>query len=80
MDGLDSVMHGSLGDQLHEILQALDRCGATQEANVLREASAMNTKEYEENYDAICDKLTINNDYDEFWNFVRNYINISLQR
>lgn len=80
MDGLDSVMHGSLGDQLHEILQALDRCGATQEANVLREASAMNTKEYEENYDAICDKLAINNDYDEFWNFVRNYINISLQR
>lgn len=47
---------------------------------MLREASAMNTKEYEENYDAICDKLAINNDYDEFWNFVRNYINISLQR
>ena len=79
MEGLDAVIYGSLKEQLPEIIQALECCGAAQEADVLRQAGALTQKEYEQNYDSICDKLAINNDYDEFWDLVRNYINISLQ-
>lgn len=79
MGGLDGVICGNLEEQLPEILQALDKCGASYEANVLRQAKAMTSEEYEENYDALYDKLAINNDYDGFWNLVRNYIDASLQ-
>ena len=33
---------------------------------------------YEENYEVLCDKLAINNDYEEFWGLVRKYIDASL--
>lgn len=78
MEGLDEVIHGSLERKLPEILQALDNCGASQEADVLRQASAMTLEEYEGKYDSLCDKLAINNDYDGFWDLVRSYINASL--
>lgn len=79
MEGLDNVIYGHLGEQLPEILQALDNCGASYEADVLRQAREMSAEKYEENYDALCDKLAIHNDYDGFWDLVRNYIDISLQ-
>lgn len=78
MEGLDEVIHGNLEEQLPEIVQALDNCGASQEADMLRQASAMTLEEYEENYDSLCDKLAINNDYDGFWDLVRSYIDDSL--
>ncbi len=78
MGGLDEVINGNLEEQLPEILQALDNCGASQEADVLRQAKSMNLDDYEENYEALCDKLARNNDYEEFWDLVRNYIDASL--
>ena len=79
MEGLDNVIYGHFGEQLPEILKAMDNCGASNEADVLRQAKAMPPEEYDENYDTLCDKLAINNDYDGFWDLVRNYINFSLQ-
>lgn len=78
MGGLDEVINGNLEEQLPEILQALDNCGASQEADVLRQAKSMNLDDYEENYEVLCDKLAINNNYEEFWDLVRNYIDASL--
>lgn len=46
MEGLDNVIYGHLGEQLPEILRALDNCGATNEADVLRQAKAMTSEEY----------------------------------
>ena len=74
IEGLDEVIHGNLEEQLFEIIQALDNCGASQEADVLRQARAMTLEGYEENYDSLCDKLAINNNYDGFWDLVRSYI------
>ena len=78
MGGLDEVINGNLEEQLPEILQALDNCGASQEANILRQVKSMTPDEYEENYEALYDKLAINNDYDGFWDLVRAYIDASL--
>ena len=48
-----------------EVREILDKYpGFVKEADVLRQASAMPLEEYEENYDSLCDKLAINNDYD----------------
>ncbi len=78
MEGLDNVIYGHLGEHLPEILQAMDNCGASNEADVLRQAKAMTPEEYDENYDTLCDKLAIHNDYESFWDLVRNYIDASL--
>ena len=78
MEGLDNVIYGQFGEQLPEILKAMDNCGASNEADVLRQAKAMTPEEYDENYDALCDKLAIYNDYEEFWDLVRSYIDASL--
>ena len=79
MEGLSEVIFGNLEKQLPDILRALDNCGASYEADVLRQAKAMSMDEFEENYNIIYDKLAINNDYDGFWNLVRKYIDASLQ-
>lgn len=78
MGGLHEVINGNLEEQLPEILQALDNCGASQEADVLRQAKSMTPDEYEENCEVLYDKLAINNDYDSFWDLVRSYIDASL--
>lgn len=78
MGGLDEVINGNLEEQLPEILQALDNCGASQEADVLRQAKSMTLDDYEENYEVLYEKLAINNDYEEFWDLVRDYIDDSL--
>ena len=78
MGGLDEVINGNLEKRLPEILQALDNCGASQEADVLRQAKSMTLDDYEENYEVLYDKLAINNDYEEFWDLVRDYIDASL--
>ena len=78
MGGLDEVINGNLEKKSLEILQALDNCGASQEADVFRQAKAMPSDEYEENYETLYNKLSINNDYEEFWDLVRDYIDASL--
>ena len=79
MEGLDNVIYGHFGEQLPELLQALDNCGAGYEADVLRQAKEMSAEEYEENYDSLCDKLAIHNDYEGFWDLVRDYIDDSIK-
>lgn len=79
MEGLSEVIDGGLEEELPEILQALDHCGAKHEANVLRRAKAMTPEKFSEEYTALYSELAINNDYDGFWNLVRNYIDTSLQ-
>ena len=78
MEGLDNVIYGHFGEQLPEILKAMDNCGASNEADVLRQAKAMTPEAYDENYDVLCDKLAIHNDYEGFWDLVRSYIDTSL--
>ena len=78
MEGLDNVIYGHFGEQLPEILKAMDNCGASNEADVLCQAKAMTPEEYDENYDVLCDKLAIHNDYEGFWDLVRSYIDTSL--
>ena len=78
MEGLDNVIYGHFGEQLPEILEAMDNCGASNEADVLRQAKAMTPEAYDENYDVLCDKLAIHNDYEGFWDLVRSYIDTSL--
>ena len=78
MEGLDNVIYGDFGKQLPEILQAMDHCGASDEAALLRNAKAMSLEEYDENYDILCEQLAIHNDYDGFWDLVRDYIDTSL--
>ena len=79
MEGLGAVIYGGLEKELPKILQALDNCGAGYEADVLRKAKAMGQEKFEQEYAGLYSKLAINNDYDGFWDLVRNYIDISLQ-
>ncbi len=79
MEGLDEVIYGSLEEELPEILQALNNCGAGFEADILRKAKAMTQEKFEEKYADLYNELAINNDYDGFWDLVRSYIDASLQ-
>lgn len=45
----------------------------------MRKAKAMGQEKFEQEYAGLYSKLAINNDYDGFWDLVRNYIDISLQ-
>jgi len=78
MGGLDAVINGNLEEQLPDILQALVNCGISQEADVLHQAMSMSSDEYKENFETLYDKLAINNDYEKFWDLVRDYIDASL--
>lgn len=48
-DDLDAVIYGDLDEELPEILQALDNCGAGYEANVLRRAKVMTLENSKKN-------------------------------
>ena len=78
MDGLDEVVNGSMESQLYELLTALENCGAVHEANVLRMARELSL-EQEDEFDRLYDELALNNDYDEFWDLVREYIDKNLK-
>ena len=78
MDGIDEVINGNMKSQLPELLIALENCGAVDEANVLRLAKKL-TPEQDDEFDRLYDKLAFNNDYDEFWDLVREYIDKNLK-
>lgn len=80
MEGLGEVIYGSLEEELPEILQALDNCGAGYEADILRKAKVMTQEKFEEKYADLYNELAINNDYDGFWNLVRSYIDVNLHK
>lgn len=79
MEGLGEVIYGGLKEELPEILQALDHCGAGYEADILRKARAMTQDKFEEEYANLYSELAINNDYEGFWDLIRCYIDASLR-
>ena len=75
MEGLDSVVTGR---QYERVLQALERCGAFGEADILRRAKGISDRdpdyEDEEAMDALSRQLALHQDYAGFWDLVRAYI------
>ena len=81
MDGFDDIINGNLSNKYLEIVEALERCGAKQEADVLKtakELSDTNEDRYDEKYDELNSKIALHNDYEGFWDLVRTYINMNL--
>lgn len=73
MEGLDSVVTGR---QYERVLQALERCGALGEADILRRAGECSDRgpDEEEQLDALSRQLALHQDYAGFWDLVRAYI------
>ncbi|WP_099222114.1 DMP19 family protein [Listeria costaricensis] len=83
MDGFDAMINGNLSDWHLEIIHALDRCGAEREASILREAknlSDLDKDRYEEQYEEFSHQIALNNDYEDFWDIVRRYIDRNLTK
>ena len=83
MDGLSDIItdYGNSQDHLETILLALEHCGLTEEADILREAKALwdtDEDQYEETYSVFCDRLVLFSDPDRFWDCVRAYIDANL--
>ena len=83
MDGLSDIItdYGNSQDQLDAILTALEHCGLTDEADILREAKALwdtDEDQYEETYSDFSDRLVLFSDSDRFWDCVRAYIDANL--
>lgn len=81
MEGLESVLYGPMSEKYDKIHTALLNCGALEEAHILEEASHLNI-DSDDNDDDDCyeqmEKLVsqtaLHNDYDHFWDLVRDYI------
>ena len=81
IDGLDDVISGNLSNRYKEIINALENCGAKDEADVLkkaRELYILDDGSYGKEYNNLSSRLALNNDYDRFWDMVRAYIDRNL--
>ena len=81
MDGLDDVISGNLSNRYTEIINALENCGAKDEADVLKKAKklyVLDDGSYDKEYNNLSSRLALNNDYDGFWDMVRAYIDRNL--
>ena len=83
MDGLSDIItdYGNSQNQFGAILTALEHCGLTDEADILREAKALwetDEDQYEETYSDFSDRLVLFSDSDRFWDSVRAYIDENL--
>lgn len=81
IDGLDDVISGNLSNRYKEIINALENCGAKDEADVLkkaRELYILDDGSYGKEYNNLSSRLALNNDYDGFWDMVRAYIDRNL--
>ena len=81
MDGLDDVISGNLSNRYTEIINALENCGAKDEADVLKKAKELyilDDGSYDKEYNNLSSRLALNNDYDGFWDMVRAYIDRNL--
>lgn len=74
MGGLDEIINGNMQEMFSQILQALENCGASKEASLLKKAKAMSPQEYEQKYNDLYNQLALNNDYSAFWDLVKKYI------
>ena len=81
IDGLDDVISGNLSNRYKEIINALENCGAKDEADVLKKAKEsyiLDDGSYDKEYNNLSSRLALNNDYDGFWDMVRAYIDRNL--
>ena len=82
-DGLDDIIRDvNDAEKCLNMINALERCGLNNEAQVIREAKSLADKdedEYWDSYDDFDGRLAINNDYDAFWDKVRAYIDSNLR-
>ena len=81
IDGLDDVISGNLSNRYKEIINALENCGAKDEADVLKKAKklyVLDDGSYDKEYNNLSSRLALNNDYDGFWDMVRAYIDRNL--
>lgn len=81
MEGFDEIINDSLEEKFDDIVTALDRCGLEDEVAVINEAKALsanNSERYDEEYDALTQKIALHNDYEGFWDAVRKYIDSNL--
>lgn len=86
MEGLENLAFSSDEEKINKIIQALKRCGATAESDILEKARVLADKalefeeeEFDEELSSLESKLAYYNDYDAFWELVRNYIDKSQQ-
>ncbi len=79
MEGLEDVLWGSMEEKFSELLMALVHCGAKQDADILRKAKNL-TEEQENEFEDLKNKLAFRNDYEAFWDLVREYINQELDK
>ena len=81
IDGLDDVISGNLSNRYAEIINALENCGAKDDADVLKKAKELyilDDGSYDKEYNNLSSRLALNNDYDGFWDMVRAYIDRNL--
>ncbi len=81
MDGLDDIISGNLSSRYTEILNALKRCGAEHEADILKQAKELYDSDedsYNNEYDNLKSQIALHNDYNGFWDIVRAYIDKNL--
>ncbi len=81
IDGFDEIINGSLAERYNDILSALTRCGLMDEVAVITDAKKLdeeNHYEYDHKYNVFSQKIALHNDYDKFWNAVRQYIDSNI--
>ena len=81
MEGLESVLEGPMSEKYVKIHTALLNCGALEEAHILEEARCLNIDsddndddDYYEQMEILESQTALHNDYDHFWDLVRDYI------
>lgn len=76
MEGLEGVLEGCMSEMYEEIHNALLNCGALDEARILHEARHLDIEsdDYDEQIARLQRQTALYNDYESFWNLVRNYI------
>lgn len=81
MEGLESVLEGPMAEKYGKIHTALRNCGALEKAHILEEARHLNIDsddydddDYYEQMESLINQTALHNDYDHFWDLVREYI------
>lgn len=76
MEGLDGFFDNLSEARYERTYSALVNCGALKEADILKKAKLINYESDEcyDEYEKLESETALHNDYDEFWELVRNYI------
>ena len=86
MEGLDGFVTGPHAEQCEQTVEALLRCGASAEAEIVRRAKELADTEadydgetfdedaFDAEMNALCGQIALYQDYEGFWELVRAYI------